>query len=91
MSLRFEWDGRKARSNLRVHGVSFEEAATVFGDPFSLTISDPEHSVSEDRWVILGYSFRQRLLVVVHSEHAEVVRIISARPASSREREAYEE
>jgi hypothetical protein len=91
LSLRFEWDSQKARQNTRLHGIGFDEAATVFGDPLSLTIPDPDHSDLEERFVILGHSYRGRLLVVVHSERGDTVRIISARPANAHEREAYEE
>jgi len=91
MALTFEWDSRKARSNLEKHGVSFEEAKSVFGDPASLTIRDPEHSEFEDRFVILGYSERGKLLVVVHTERGDNIRIINARRASKRERVVYEE
>ena len=91
MSLRFEWDPRKAASNLRKHGVSFEEASTVFSDPLSLTIADPDHSDDEERWMILGQSNRLRLLVVAHTDDGNTVRIISARLAEPRERRRYEE
>ena len=91
MPLSFEWDDQKARTNLAKHGVSFEEATTVFGDPLSLTIPDHAHSETEDRFIILGHSHRQRLLVVVHTERGDNLRIISARPASRRERKDYEE
>jgi hypothetical protein len=91
VSLRFEWDSQKARRNARLHGVGFDEAATVFGDPLSLTIPDPDHSDIEERFVVLGHSYRGRLLVVVHSERGDTVRIISARPANGHERAAYEE
>jgi uncharacterized DUF497 family protein len=64
--LTFEWDSRKARSNLAKHGVSFEEAATVFGDPLSLTIPDSEHSLAEKRYITMGRAFNGKLLVVVH-------------------------
>ena len=64
----FEWDEKKADQNIKKHGVSFEEAATVFGDPFSITIYDPLHSKEEDRFVILGMSNKNRILVVVHTE-----------------------
>ena len=91
MPLRFSWDSRKAASNLRKHGVSFEEAVTAFGDPLSLTIPDPLHSESEDRFVLLGLSANSRLLVVVHAERDDDdIRIISARLASRRERIQYE-
>jgi uncharacterized DUF497 family protein len=91
MPLNFEWDEHKAKSNLAKHAVSFEEASTVFGDPLSLTISDPAHSQSENRFIILGQSHRQRLLVVVHTDRGDNIRIISARQASRRERKNYEE
>lgn len=91
MPLSFEWDENKAKSNLAKHGVSFAEATTVFGDPQSLTIPDPEHSRTEDRFVILGSSHRQQLLVVVHTERGDSIRIISARRASRKERKSYEE
>lgn len=68
MGLTFEWDRRKAASNRRKHDVGFEEASTAFGDPFSITIPDPGHSEDEDRFVLIGGSFRGRLLVVVHVE-----------------------
>ena len=70
MPLGFEWNDDKAESNLAKHGVSFEEAATVFGDPLSLTIPDPAHSQAEDRFIIIGRSHQQKLLVVVHTERA---------------------
>ena len=90
MPLTFEWDGKKAGSNARKHGLSFEEASTVFGDQLSLTIPDPAHSEKEDRLVTIGRSHRGRLLVVVHTERGDNIRLISARPASRRERRAYE-
>ena len=91
MALTFEWDGDKAKSNSVKHGISFEEASTVFGDPRSLTIPDPIHSAAENRFVITGTSHRGKLLVVVHTERGDNIRIISARPASRRERRTYEE
>src|SRR5438034_7359942 len=91
MDFAFEWDEKKARQNRKKHGVSFEEASTVFGDPLSRTIPDPLHSEEEDRFVILGESLRRRPLVVVFTERAENIRIISARPATRRERKDYEE
>ena len=86
-----EWDEPKAKSNLAKHGVSFEEASTVFGDPLSLTISDPAHSQTETRFVVLGLSHQRKLLVVVHTERGDNIRIISARRASRAERKCYEE
>jgi uncharacterized protein len=91
MPMNFQWDANKARTNLGKHGVSFEEATTVFGDPLSLTIPDPDHSQVEDRTIVLGQSHQQKLLVVVHTERGDSIRIISARRASKRERRCYEE
>ena len=91
MPLTFEWEANKARTNLAKHGIGFEEASTVFGDNLSLTIPDPLHSEVEDRFVTIGTSHRGKLLVVVHTERGENIRIISARPASRREQESYEE
>lgn len=90
MALTFEWDLRKARSNLAKHGVGFEEASTIFGDPSSLTIRDPDHSLSEERNITMGKAFTGKLLVVVHTERGDNIRIISARWASRRERKFYE-
>ena len=87
----FEWDANKAGSNQAKHGIRFEEATTVFGDPYSVTIPDPAHSQAEDRFVILGRSHLDKLLVVVHTERGDNIRIISARRASRRERNCYEE
>lgn len=91
--LHFEWDPRKAATNLRKHGVSFSEAETVFSDEYGLLIDDPEHSLDEDRFVLLGVSAASRLLVVVHCYRAgyQVIRIISARKADRIERRQYEE
>jgi uncharacterized protein len=89
--LTFEWDAIKAGSNLAKHGVSFEEAATVFSDTVSITIPDPTHSQTETRFIILGRSHRGRFLVVIHTERGDSIRIISARHASRRERKQYEE
>jgi len=91
MPLTFEWDERKARSNLGKHGVTFEEAATVFGDRLSLTIPDPEHSLTEERYITIGKALTRKLLVVVHTDRGDNIRIISARRASQRERRFYEE
>ncbi len=90
MPLTFEWDPLKARSNLAKHRVGFEEASTVFGDPLSLTIPDPEHSRTEKRYVTMGIAFTGKLLVVVHTDRGNNIRIISARRASRRERKSYE-
>jgi uncharacterized DUF497 family protein len=89
--LRFEWDSGKASENLSKHGVSFEEAATVFRDPLSATGPDPDHSVGEERFVTFGVSTNGRLLVVGHIEHGDIIRIITARPAIPGERKLYEE
>jgi uncharacterized DUF497 family protein len=92
MSIKFEWDPRKARRNLRKHGIDFDEATTIFADTLSITIPDPDHSADEERWVTMGLSNRQRLLVVVHTEEEEeTIRIISARMADHLERRKYEE
>jgi uncharacterized DUF497 family protein len=91
MALSFEWDANKAKRNLAKHGVSFEESSTVFGDKRSLTIPDPVHSKMEERFVTIGASHRGKLLVVVHTERSDNIRIISARVASRRERRSYEE
>ena len=91
MPLTFEWDSRDARSNLTKHGVGFEEASTIFGDPLSLTISDPEHSQRENRYITMGRAFNRKLLVVVHTDRGDNIRIISARRASRRECKFYEE
>jgi uncharacterized DUF497 family protein len=91
MPLSFEWDESKAKSNVAKHRVSFEEASTVFGDPLSLTIPDPAHSQMERRAIVLGHSHRRKLLVVVHTEWGDTIRIISAPRASRRERKSYEE
>jgi uncharacterized DUF497 family protein len=90
MGLAFEWDKDKACQNVKKHGVSFDEASTVFADPLALTIDDPLHSQDEDRFVTMGQSHQGRLLVVVFTERGERIRIISARVASRRERKDYE-
>jgi uncharacterized DUF497 family protein len=88
---RFEWDADKAHGNIRKHGVSFEEARTVFEDEEALLIPDPEHSVREERFVLLGVSSALRVLVVVHCERegGDAIRIISARKADAEERRLY--
>lgn len=91
MKFRFTWEPEKAKQNRKKHFVAFEEAVTVFDDPLSLTIPDELHSEAEDRFIILGESTRGRILVVVHSEDETIVRIISARVATSHERTEYEE
>ena len=89
--LQFIWDRAKAAANLRKHGVDFEEAATAFGDPLSITIPDPDHSAGEERWLLVGQSNAGRLLVVAHTERGDEIRLINARPATRRERDTYEE
>jgi uncharacterized protein len=91
MGLRFQWDGVKAVRNRAKHGISFDEATTVFSDPLSLAIPDPDHSGEDERWIIIGETHRRRLVVVVHAEEAGTIRIISAREANRQEREKYEE
>ena len=89
--MRFEWDENKAARNFVKHGISFEEAATVFGDPLSDTFDDPDHSAEERRFVIIGVSEKGRMLIVAHTDEGEVVRLISAREPTRKEREFYEE
>jgi uncharacterized DUF497 family protein len=89
--LQFEWDPAKAAENLEKHGVSFEEAATIFRDTLSATGPDPDHSVGEQRFVTFGFSTSERLLVVGHTERGDIIRIITARPATLGERKIYEE
>jgi uncharacterized DUF497 family protein len=88
--MNFEWDGNKAASNKRKHGVDFEEASTALRDPLSVTGSDPDHSNNEERFITFGISSQQRLLVVSHTERNNTIRIISARIANPSEREIYE-
>lgn len=89
--LRFEWDARKEAQNRRKHRVSFAEAETVFADEHALLINDPDHSIEEDRFLLLGLNARLRILVVTHThrEAEAVIRIISARKATRRERDIY--
>jgi hypothetical protein len=91
MGLCFEWDERKSDANLKRHGVTFREAATVLADPLSITISDSDHSVSEKRFIDIGLSYRERLLVVSYTERGDRIRLISARRATRSERKQYEE
>jgi uncharacterized protein len=86
-----EWDPSKAAANLRKHGISFAEAATALADELSITGADPDHSKGEGRFVTFGVSSAGRLLVVAHTERGDRLRIISARPATKRERRIYEE
>ena len=88
--MEFEWDPQKAVKNLRKHGVSFNEAATVFDDPLSITVLDPDHSEDEERYIIVGMSKRGRLLIASHTERGNRIRIINARELDRDEREEYE-
>ncbi|HMP41595.1 MAG TPA: BrnT family toxin [Roseiflexaceae bacterium] len=90
MGFFFAWDPNKAHANEQNHGITFEEASTVFGDTLSLTIYDTEHSDTEDRLIIIGLSLQHRLLVVAHTDRGETIRIISARRATAYERKTYE-
>ena len=89
--MEFEWDAKKAEYNLGTHKVSFTEATTVFGDPLGMTAGDPDHSVDENRFLTVGLSDRNRLLIVSHIHRGKRVRIISARRLTASERKAYEE
>ena len=89
--VQFEWDDEKANRNYAKHGASFHEAATVFGDALSWTYPDPDHSESEQRWISVGISEQQRLLVVGYTERSGRLRIVNARPATRKERRHYEE
>ena len=89
--MRFAWDSAKAEANERKHGVAFDEASTVFGDTLSVSGRDLEHSVVEIRWITLGLSSHGRVLVVSHTDRGGVIRIISARPATRKEKRIYEE
>ena len=87
----FEWYPAKARQNRRKHRVSFQEAATVFGDPLALTYPDPDHSITEQRFITVGMSSAGQLLIVAHLDHGQNIRMISARRTTQRERKQYEE
>ncbi|BBD69877.1 hypothetical protein NIES4072_27870 [Nostoc commune NIES-4072] len=89
--MEFEWNPDKAALNLEKHGISFPEAATVFNDPLSVTFPDPDHSIGESRYIIIGVSRFGQLLVVAHTDRGEKVRIISARKATRKEKRFYEE
>jgi uncharacterized DUF497 family protein len=91
MGLTFEWEKQKAASNIKKHGVSFEEAASVFRDTLSMTVTDPDHSGEEERLMLLGVSEQGRMLVVCHTERGDNIRIFSARLATRGERKTYEE
>jgi uncharacterized protein len=89
--VRFKWDPQKAAKNVEKHGVTFQEASTVFRDPLSATAYDPDHSVLDRRYVTIGVSQRGRLLMIAHSEQEDAIRLISARVATKQERRIYEE
>lgn len=89
MALTFEWDTNKAKTNFEKHGISFEEAATLFADENSITIDDPVHSLNEKRSITIGLTFKRKLLVAVHTERNSKIRIISARSASRKEKKQY--
>lgn len=89
--MEFGWDPNKATKNIKKHGVSFNEAATVFGDHLSITFPDPDHSIRESRYIIIGLSSSGRMLVIAHTYQKDHVRIISARKMTRRERKYYEE
>ena len=88
--LNFEWHTEKALKNIKRHNITFEEAGTAFRDPFSLTIDDPRHSDDEQRFVLIGKSYKNRILIVIHTERGDNIRIISARKATKKERAYYE-
>ncbi len=90
MALTFEWDEEKAAKNLKNHRISFEETKTVFNDPLSITVADPNYSIDEDRYIDIGMSSQGRLLVVVYTERGQNIRLISSRKATKREQRAYE-
>jgi len=89
--MEFEWDPDKAIRNVAKHGVSFQEAATTFGDPLSLTVFDPDHSEDEDRYLTFGQTSAGKFVAVSHTDRGDRVRIISARPMTRRERKGYED
>ncbi|MEE3718217.1 BrnT family toxin [Tumidithrix elongata RA019] len=91
MELAFEWDEQKETENIKKHGIGFQEGKTVFNDPLSITLSDPIHSIDEDRFIDLGFSNQGRLLIVVYTERQQNIRIISCRKATNKERSFYEQ
>ncbi len=91
MEHRFEWNDEKARKNLEKHEVSFDEASTIFDDPMFITLLDSEHSQDEDRFITIGLSSKNRLLLVAHTERKDKIRIISARKAAKNEEKFYAE
>ena len=88
--LQFEWDSNKAKDNQKKHGVSFNEAATVLGDPLSITYYDPDHSIDEERYITVGHSNIGKILIVSHTDRGQSIRIISARKVTKLERKDYE-
>jgi len=91
MALQFEWDSKKAQLNKKKHGIRFEEASTIFGDLLSITIADPAHSIGEDRFITIGRSINDKLIVIVHTDRDDIIRIISARKATRNEKRQYEQ
>jgi len=91
MALQFEWDSKKAQSNKKKHGITFEGASTIFGDSLSITIPDPAHSINEDRFITIGTSVNNKLIVVVHTDCDDIIRIISARKATRNEKRYYKQ
>ncbi len=91
MPLKFEWNTNKAKKNIEKHGVSFDEASTVFSDPLSMTYDDPDHSYGENRYIIIGLSSNGKLLFISHVEKDGIIRIISARQLTRKERKQYEQ
>lgn len=89
--MNYDWDANKAEINANKHGVTFEEGASIFGDPFAYTFADPDHSEGEERFISFGTSINQRILAVCHIEHTLGIRIISAREATAHERKIYQE
>jgi len=88
--MEFEWDNRKAANNLKKHGVSFQEAASVFGDPLAITFDDPDHSIGEHRLLTFGTTRTGKIVIVSHTERNDSMRIISARLMQKHERDIYE-
>ena len=89
--MRFEWDPKKAESNRKKHGITFQEASTVFGDPLAITFQDPDHSLKEERQITFGQSLQKRLIVISHTKRGDQTRIINARLMDRNERIIYEE
>ncbi len=89
--MKFEWDPTKATANIKKHGGTFQEAATIFGDPLAITFDDPDHSMGENRFITFGLSLQKRLIVVSHTERGDRTRIINARLKDRKERKIYEE